>query len=148
MLGLAQEGERSGGNTLYALVAGEGTDEDLDTWRRAAAVAQSSQKESAREREARVHCTAPGHPGTGVIGEGEPRLYGGSPVWCCSALPERTRTGLLLGPWAVPFRVLFLLPFLFVLIHLFPFFFYFFMLFPFAFVLHRPQDTVSTLMEH
>ena len=70
VLGFAQEGERSGGNTLYELVAGEGTDEDLDTWRRAAAaVAQSSQKESAREREARVHCTAPGHPGTGVIGE-------------------------------------------------------------------------------
>ena len=33
VLGFAQEGERSGGNTLYALVAGEGTDEDLDTWR-------------------------------------------------------------------------------------------------------------------
>ena len=45
-----QEGKRRGGNTFCVLVAGEEIDEDLGTWRRAAAVAQSG-GERKRERE-------------------------------------------------------------------------------------------------
>ena len=101
------------GNTWCVLVSGGRIDDELDTWRRAAA-----ERERARERE-RGESAPPGQPrGPGAIGEGEhdwrPVVAHSSRVlfgraW---ALAERSRTGLLLGlsfffspfgSWAVPF---------------------------------------------
>ena len=86
------------GNTWCVLVSGGRIDDELDTWRRAAA-----ERERARERE-RGESAPPGQPrGPGAIGEGEhdwrPVVAHSSRVlfgraW---ALAERSRTGLLLG---------------------------------------------------
>lgn len=112
-------------------------------------VGRRRRRKRARERGE----SAPGHPGDGAIGEGEhdwrtvvaPSGVVRSALGPGGAHPHRATPGPVGRSFSrtISFAVSFC-PYPFISF----FFFTFFMLFPFVFALHRPQDTVSTLMEH